>query len=417
MEKELALYLKSKKGLNRLFLLLRDKYVSLGRFSGVVILADVSEIESRDLSSFLGRNIICGSDVKISYRELNRMFAQTRYASFSWEELFKFYFGEKVLTNQEKRKLSQRNLDSFFEKVILDNRASSYVSYLEKAILDKDEFYRFLKNRYSRDGRGLGEDIGKILMLLDHLPNDATNLSVYSALTGNPHYLDLSSGTGNLFLRFLSYVKECDYPDSNGARIDLLSEINVYVDPISNYVITYKLIGNEMLDSFSKMDQVLNLNLSNIISFGEVDTKEKVVYIFENPSILNALGDLNVPMVITSGIPNLALYKLLEKLEETGNRLYYNGDFDPEGLLIADKLVKRFSKLELFGYSLNDYEICKSSEEIGAGRLKKLAKVTTDELMEMREILISEKKAGYQEKNIERIRKFIVDNRKECGLE
>ncbi|MEG0995110.1 MAG: DUF2399 domain-containing protein, partial [Bacilli bacterium] len=75
------------------------------------------------------------------------------------------------------------------------------------------------------------------------------------------------------------------------------------------------------------------------------------VFIFENPSILNALLQLNVDasVIITSGNPNFVIYEIIEKLILSGNHLYYNGDFDPEGLLIAYKLKEKYyDQLTLF---------------------------------------------------------------------
>lgn len=57
-----------------------------------------------------------------------------------------------------------------------------------------------------------------------------------------------------------------------------------------------------------------------------------------------------VPVIISSGNPNYAFYKVLEKLIKTGNEIYYNGDFDPEGLVIASNLYQKFSQIKFFCY-------------------------------------------------------------------
>lgn len=145
------------------------------------------------------------------------------------------------------------------------------------------------------------------------------------------------------------------------------------------------------------------------MSLDKVDTKEKAVFIFENPSILNTLKYLDVPIVITSGMPNLALYQLLKKLEESGNKIYYNGDFDPEGLLIAYKLKNRFPKLNLFCYDKYDIDLV-SKNKLNDSRLKKLDNINLRKLDLVKESLIEYKVPIYQESNIESIREFIERN-------
>lgn len=184
----------------------------------------------------------------------------------------------------------------------------------------------------------------------------------------------------------------------------MLSEINVYTDPISNYVITYQLTGTKILDDLATTHQIININLSNVLRLNKIDTKQKKVYIFENPSILNSIYQkVDVPILITSGIPNLSLYKIIEKLLESNNQLYYNGDFDPEGLLIAEKLKKKYPTIELFCYQKEDYLTSKSNDKITLSRIKKMESIKSIELQEIKEILKQTQEPSYQEKNIDRI--------------
>lgn len=58
----------------RLFLLLRQKYISLNRFSGTVVLQNVTEIESKDLTNFFGERVPVGSDFKTSFAKIEKNF-------------------------------------------------------------------------------------------------------------------------------------------------------------------------------------------------------------------------------------------------------------------------------------------------------------------------------------------------------
>ena len=403
MNKDLSTYLKSKH-LSRLFKLLKDKYVSIGRYSGVVTITNLTKDECKDIGDLLGKTIKVGSSVRVSFKELTRKINETRFQGFTWDELFKYYFNETILTKKE-----LINNDELSYEAIIDKVLSKYNNLDKlKDIKNKDnELSRILRLNYHKDKELFYKDLDNIFNLLSHIPNKNTNLSIYASITSNPHYLDLNTRTSNLYLKFLCYIYNEDYPNTNDKRINILIKHNIYVDSLSNYIITYNLCGNEILDIFMKNKQIFNLNLSNALNMDIIDSKEKRVYIFENPSILNSLSNTRYPIIITSGNPNLTLYKVLDKLVECGNKLYYNGDFDPEGLLIADNLKKRYKDLQLFCYNKCDYINSISNEIINKSRLNKLNKVQSKELSIVKDLLITSKKSGYQEKNIDNIKKFM----------
>lgn len=65
--------------------------------------------------------------------------------------------------------------------------------------------------------------------------------------------------------------------------------------------------------------------------------------------------------------------------------LYYSGDFDPEGLLIARDIKIRYGeKAVLWNYKSELYEKYVSEIVLDESRLKKLEKIKTDELQEIK---------------------------------
>ena len=84
----LANYLKTKKGLTRLMNQLKEKYISLSRFSGTIIVNDISEIESTDISNLLGKKINKGDTLKTSFKEITKKINEGKYNGFDWSELF-----------------------------------------------------------------------------------------------------------------------------------------------------------------------------------------------------------------------------------------------------------------------------------------------------------------------------------------
>ena len=407
VNKELADYLKSKEGLTRLMNKLKEKYISLSRPSGTVTLNNLTEIESIDISNLLGKRIYKEDNFKISFREITKKINEGRYSDFTWQELLNDYFNENIIIKEEEILTKKQEEIEFYNNIYEKNKDREYIEIIKEIMVNDEIISKIIKQKYHKNRLSLQEEINNILLLLDNIPEYPTSLAVYASLTGNPHYLDLNKNTSTLFLKILSRIKQIEYEEKLESKINILSEINVYTDPISNFVITYKLTGNSILNELAKNNEVVNLNLLNINKLSKVDTNNKIVYVFENPSLLTSLIDLNVPIIITSGIPNISLYTLLKKLEKSNTKIYYNGDFDPEGLLIAEKLKQRFPNIKLFCYSDIDYNNAKSKEKISNTRLKKLDNINSKELKDMKNIILENKVSAYQEQNLDRIRKYI----------
>lgn len=407
---DLANYLKTKKGLIRLMDKLKEKYISLSRFSGVVIIDNISQQESIDISNLLGRKVVKNDTLKTSFKEITKKINEGKYNGFDWLELFRIYFEEKIITKEELTLNKKHEECIFYQKLYKNNKDKKYINVLKELIEKEESINKIVKQKYNKNRNVLEVEINNILLLLDNIPLNPTPLAVYSSITGNPHYLDFNKSTSTLFLKILAKIKNIEYEDKIETKISILSEINVYTDPISNYVITYKLTGNKILNKLNKNNEVVNLNLLNINKLDNISTANKKVYVFENPSMLTSLMNLNVPIIITSGIPNISLYTLLQKLDNSNIKIYYNGDFDPEGLLIAEKLKVRFSSIELFCYDTIDYISAKSKEKISVSRLKKLDNVKSIELQQIKDELLKNRVSAYQEQNIDRIREYIINN-------
>ena len=151
-----------------------------------------------------------------------------------------------------------------------------------------------------------------------------------------------------------------------------------------------------------------NVSLYNLREITSLTTAIDTVIIVENPSIFRALsqwgkthGAATIGFVCTAGQLNVCGYVLLDLIEHAGCRMFYAGDFDPEGLCIAQRLKQRYPKLVLWHYQRTEYERCRSQKTIRDSRLSMLAQVTHEELVPIKERLLIEKKSGYQEQLLE----------------
>ena len=151
--------------------------------------------------------------------------------------------------------------------------------------------------------------------------------------------------------------------------------------------------------------EALNVNMDNLLHIHFITCCDRV-YIVENPSVFQALLKKikkekieKIGLVCTNGQLNYSAYILLDILVNSNVEIYYSGDMDPEGLLIADKIKQRYPSIKLWCYDVRQYEISKSKEQ------------ATDQRMHMLDALkgISENKnrVGYQENMIEEYHKTL----------
>lgn len=406
----LSTYFKEKKGFERTLKLLKEKYISLGRYSGTITIKNITKEEAEDFTDFFGKKYQIGETVKISFKNIEKALTHTMYENFSWEELFKNYFKETIIDKKTKQQIKQNNYNLFYIKV------KEKLTKEEKEFLDKVRKEKNIENilikRYKKDAKKWEEELIILMKLIFKIERETpTTLAMFAALSKNPHFLDFKTNNMTLFLKFLSIYKNVEEPKTTIEKVELLESVGISIDTISNFCITYGLISkSNLVSSFYKENQILNINLSNLSVINDLDTKEKCVFVFENPSLLNEFKTLEIPIIITSGNANLTVYKVLELLEKSKNTIYYNGDFDPEGLLNAEKLKNKFPNLKLFCYEEKNFWSSISEEKISESRLNKLNSMNNVELEAIKKCLQKTKKAAYQEKNKENIKKIMLES-------
>ena len=89
---------------------------------------------------------------------------------------------------------------------------------------------------------------------------------------------------------------------------------------------------------------------------------------------------------------------VLDLFAKSGIRVYYAGDLDPEGILIAQKLSQYYKgEFHYWHMETADYEKCRSEEVISPKRMKILERITDDRLKPVVERIKAYGTAGYQE--------------------
>lgn len=397
-------YVLNNYNLDRFFEKCKIKYLTYGRVCGNIVLDNISLDEVKSLQAIFSKIYIEGSSVKINVDKFIKALRGTKLETFDFIKYFRLVDNKfEEITNKERK---QNEIDEFYQ--YLDELSISLK--LKDIILDKKNknLSVVLRGRYKKSKVALTKELVDISLLLENIPNKYTLLSVYSSLTGDSHYLDFQNN--NLFYMILAIMLKRTYENSIKFKKELLKLINVYSDSISNYVNTYKLLINDKFDYLYDNYGVINFNLENISNLSKINGIGNKIFIFENPSVINYLKDnnLNISMIVCNGMPNNAMMDLIDRID-CNCEVYYHGDFDPEGVLIASKIKERCEQVNFLGYDKNNYYLSNPVKSISESRLHKLSLVNDNELLDIKNCILKEKKAGYEENLLDNIRIIICE--------
>ena len=103
--------------------------------------------------------------------------------------------------------------------------------------------------------------------------------------------------------------------------------------------------------------------------------------------------------ILLDDVSNYAMVCNVEAVKKDGTTIYYSGDLDPEGILIAQKLADYYrGKFHFWHMDPEDYKKSRSEEVISDRRMKILDKITDVGLIPVVDEIKKYKTAGYQER-------------------
>lgn len=410
---EMVVYLKQNRGYKRIIEAILKKYKSLGKLSGFIILEELNDDEVKILSSYdykVGETRYC----KLQIKKFVENLCVGRFEGIDFEAVLKAYYGEPLMSNKEIKEYEERKANLFY-KQLAEHLTSEIVKEWFLEVLETKKYgYQSINNLYKQQEEILREVIQAIDQAENYLSKEQewTILPVLaSKVTGDSHYFDLNKIEGKLLVYFLAYKYEEDYPNTLQATNALLSQAKILRDEVSNSTLCYGIYGRSKdgekpWGAFWEIAEPLQLSISNIKDVMQISAMNSVVYIVENPAVFSRLLEKavqkGVGLICTSGQINTSSYMILDLLEASQIKMYYNGDFDPEGLQIADKLKQRYKALQLWHYQVQDYLKVKGIVEI-EDRLVKLNSIQSKEFATLIEVMKREKVAGYQELLVEEL--------------
>jgi len=181
-------------------------------------------------------------------------------------------------------------------------------------------------------------------------PPDGIRLpALANEVLGTSHGLDPDRPVTTLVLRGLAAVADRPPPRSSAERRDLWNRAGVVENDLSCDVLVLNLapveggLIGEGVRRFAEAGEPVRLTLRQLVGWDCALPSAPRVYVCENPVVVAAaadrLGAACPPLVCAGGYPNHAVLTLLARLARyTG--LHYHGDFDWDGLRIANRLLE-----------------------------------------------------------------------------
>lgn len=153
-------------------------------------------------------------------------------------------------------------------------------------------------------------------------------------------------------------------------------------------------------EAAAQLGTVMNIPVRELVKLERiVPLKGETVWVVENSGVCSALMDAvpDKPIVCTHGQFKVASWLLFDRLVESGCTIYYSGDLDPEGLLMAQRLKRRYpSHIKIWRMDSKSYKKA-MSEEMITNRLSQLKNIDDPILKETANIIARTGVAAYQE--------------------
>ncbi len=221
------------------------------------------------------------------------------------------------------------------------------------------------------EGRLLDQALAVLAAVLRS--HDGVRLPVLANdVLGASHALDPGRPVATLVLRALAVLADRPPPSSAAERRDLWDAAGVVADDLSCDVLVLGLApagGGRIGDgvrSFAEAGEPVRLTLRQLSAWDSLLLPGCRVRVCENPAVVAAAADrwgaACPPLVCLGGFPNHAVLTLLTRLASQGAEILYHGDFDWDGIRIANRL------LESVPFRPWRYEAADYREALGAQR-------------------------------------------------
>lgn len=405
------------------------KYESYESLTGSISLERYTLEEIEELAGFLGLSFFeLRKKNKVSVRQWLKHYENSRFAKVDFLSLLSEVLGKALFGRSTLRGMKLEKREEFFLRMQTEYRES--FDFIDDLNFIHTWFREYEKGELTEEDL---QFLNKAIMNLPYLSHTYLYLPVFAHfITGNPHAFDYGSYLGNRLFRMLelNYKRrftlqktEDEFMAKSEAYHKTLHFYGILPDDVWNFVTLNSMLAftkgklNSMWEAACKNKVSWNVPLKHIAELDEVKPYlYHSIFIVENSGVYSMLVSHfpDVSFLCTHGQFRYAFLNLMEKIPEEV-KLYYTGDFDAEGLKMADNLKRRFpGRIDLSYMGVESYLLSQPEERaISDKSLKILDSIFDKELKKVAELIKKEKKYGYQEalfeeycKAIRRIKSF-----------
>lgn len=414
-------YFKKKPVYEKLFNEFKKKYESHGKIGGIAVLTGLSTGDKEDISGFLMKDFTSEEEVRVSAKLFEKALLKSRFSSLTTLDILTHYFGIKLRTNKEKSEENEGKRAEYLAELTGYTDKAYIKEWLTGVFCTGADGAVVIARSYNADKNELKIILQKLIKAIPMLPyfqggKKKELLAVFAAqAAGNPHFFDDNTLAGNLLTAFLRDYFRFGYEDDLSEaenRSNVLFKAGIVKDTLSNDVIAYGIRGrcvdgslHQGMEGFLHQKEPVKLSLLTLANLEETFTNsvDRRVYIVENPAVFSILTSRfpEKAFICSYGQIRRAVFMLLDLFDK--NTVFsYAGDFDPEGLLIAERLKKRYGeRLAFWKYEPEMYIKYMSEEKLTKQRIKKLDGVRDAALLKIAELMREEGRAAYQESMLE----------------
>lgn len=415
--REAVNFFKNELGYDKLFKLFRKKYESLGRVGGTVPLTSFSKEELSVIGGFFGKSVgQMREKGSISLRQFEEQLQETRFA-VDLLSLLENYFNENIISKKLQAQERLARLHMFFSD--LKHSVAPSLDFWIDYLLENRGDGRWIIQMAEKDDGAVTNMFATLNRAYSALPNTPERLPMFSQrITGEPHAFDASENLGKMLLHLLAVAQAhrteipVQHPVSTEEINDLYEMFHIYRDDLLNFVTCANLVASNNEGEHLVWKAAARMHIVQIVPIRELLPLKDIrpvtgnaVFIVENSGVCATLLDYvpHAPMICSNGQFTLATWLLLEKLVASNTVLYYAGDFDPEGLRMADRLVERFGSenVQLWRMDLSSFQQSNPQKVLSKDRLEKLNGLMNNELVKVGAVMKQVGKAGYQEALVE----------------
>lgn len=393
------------------------KYKRYGRLTGRISLKDYTDKQKENIADFVGESVAdLGSKNDVSVAKIKSAHLDSKYGDFDLAYLASEVTGISLTIDSEIGQPSKELI-----KETIKDEIRQLLSAVRPDVLDQIIDKIYYENKYKEISLGdiyfLGNAIEKINQRAGQF--DGVNfdnyiyLAVFAAeITANPYEFDEGTVLGDWLFKILALTYG-DKP-TGMSYMEYRDKVFVHNGILLDDIFHFMSVSHMLARSNGEVNSVWSASCRNQVAWKaplKHLLKMDLIYpelgdaliLVENASVFYILSAMfnSLPIVCFHGKLRKSVWTFMDKLSEDA-RVYYAGDFDPEGLKMADDLKQVYGDMiDLSLMRKKYYEGSKPRTKVKPANLDLLKKIKDERLKEVADEIMETRLVGRQYNLIE----------------